>query len=79
MGEIDLLEIVRQRLHVKVMPPVLEVLLKSKLAQYPNPLLAQETADQLNEKGLVEIDEITGQGNPFPLPLFPTCVKLRRK
>jgi hypothetical protein len=65
IDEESLVEIVRLRLCVKVMPPVLESLIKSKLQQYPNPLLAEETADQLKEKGKINLS------HAFPLLVVP--------
>eukprot|EP01125_Pyxidicula_operculata_P022380 TRINITY_DN910_c1_g1_i1.p1 TRINITY_DN910_c1_g1~~TRINITY_DN910_c1_g1_i1.p1 ORF type:complete len:2117 (+),score=467.99 TRINITY_DN910_c1_g1_i1:912-6353(+) len=57
LNEQELIEIVKQRINVKLLPTQVEEMLINKIKQYPNPLLAQETADLIKEKGLLETNE----------------------
>lgn len=46
-----LIEIIKSRLKMKALPPQLQKQLEAKMGEYPNPLVAIETADQLNALG----------------------------
>lgn len=47
-----LIEIIKSRLGMKALPPQLQKQLEAKMGEYPNPLVAIETADQLNALGM---------------------------
>jgi hypothetical protein len=46
-----LIEIIKSRLKMRALPPQLQKQLEAKMGEYPNPLVAIETADQMNALG----------------------------